>query len=38
MVRFAIRVRVTSMLRERVCMRIAVRVNVRARIWFRDGA
>ena len=30
-------IRVTSMVRERVCMRITVMVNVRARIWFRDG-
>ena len=37
MVRFVIRVRVTSMVREKVCMRITVRVNVRVRSRFWDG-
>ena len=37
MVRYVIRVRFTSMVSERVCIRITVRVNARVRIRFRDG-
>ena len=37
MVRYVSGIRVTSMVSERVCMRITVRVNGRVRIRFRDG-
>ncbi len=37
MVRYVIRVRLTSMVSERVCMRITVGVDARVRIRFRDG-